>query len=106
MRKTKEDSRNNTIAFYHNITGLSYKECRRNLKACNWSIHKVLFSEFDLCLSNFTESCKEHCNRLVKSLDDLAEALKSATKPICENLANFSGTLNELSKEAENEDNN
>lgn len=82
MSKAKEDSRNKTIKFYHDLTGLSYKECRANLKACNWSILKVLIPGYDL--DNYMESWKECCKRMVKAGEALAEALKSAVEPLNE----------------------
>ena len=106
MSKTKEDSRNKTIKLYHDFTGLSYKECRANLKACNWSLLDALMPGYDFNTKNIQrcmESWKEICKNMVKFGEDLAEALKSAVEPICEDLVNFSGALNELSKEVPDE---
>ena len=49
-------SRNKDIEFYHNVSGLSYKECRANLKAAHWDLSAIFFPK----LSELTESCKSN----------------------------------------------
>lgn len=47
-REEKIMSRNKDIKLLHEITGWSYKECRKRMKANHWKISKVLGGSFDL----------------------------------------------------------
>lgn len=38
---TEKISRNKMIKLYHRVSGLSYKECRSNLKKIGWDIHRL-----------------------------------------------------------------
>lgn len=69
-------SRNKDIEFYHKVSGLSYKECRANLKAAHWDLGAVFFPK----LLVLAESCKAIVQILAESLD--------AVSDVCKNLSN------------------
>ena len=63
-------SRNKDIEVYHKISGLSYKECRANLKANHWDLVKVLLPELsvDLEVLNNTIVDLEVLNNTMKAV--------------------------------------
>ena len=73
-------SRNKDIEFYHNVSGLSYKECRANLKAAHWDLGAIFFPN----LSALSESCKAIVNILSDSLDAVSDVCKNMASDLRE----------------------
>lgn len=86
MAKVKAMSRNKTIKFYHQISGLSYKECRANLKRNNWDIFQVYGSSLLDGLSDalkrvidiFAESLTGVVDNLTACVNDTLDRVKMA----------------------------
>ena len=77
-------SRNKDIEFYHNVSGLSYKECRANLKAAHWDLGVIFFPK----LSAFAESCKAIVNIMSDCLDAVSDACKNMSSALREAVMN------------------
>ena len=75
-------SRNKDIEVYHKISGLSYKECRANLKANHWDLVKVLLPELSVDLEVLNNTMKA----VVQILGDCFEVVGKACIQLGESL--------------------
>ena len=75
-------SRNKDIELYHKISGLSYKECRANLKANHWDLVKVLLPELSVDLEVLNNTMKA----VGKILGDCFEVVGKACIQLGESL--------------------
>lgn len=92
-------SRNKMIKFVHETTGLSYRECRRRLKECNWDVLKAsgiettadkildVFTDLSEAITIFVNSVVDSLASLIKSIDwqAVAEAVIEAQRNLEEN---------------------
>ena len=78
-------SRNKTIYWLHNVTGLNYSICRTTLKTENWNGFRALCKIKEInpdCISDFANTCS-------KFLNDFAEAFRPICETLCEYLTTF-----------------
>lgn len=78
MAKVKAMSRNKTIKFYHQISGLSYKECRTNLKRNNWDIFQVYGVGLTTAIEGLSEAIGEIINIMVSAVRECFEKFGKA----------------------------
>lgn len=72
-------SRNKDIKLLHEVTGLSYKECRARMKRCGWDVSKAFFdgNPFVCCLD-------QGFDELLKAVSDAAEMVADAVNGVAD----------------------
>lgn len=94
--KQKTLSRNKLIKAYHKASGLSYKECRANLKAINWNIDNWIKQ---LDISGFLDNMCEAVARIGEALAEAAtragEALAEVAIQVGEPIGKLADEINE-----------
>lgn len=87
-------SRNKMIKFVHETTGLSYGECRRRLKECNWDVWKAsgmetvadkildVLPDFSEAIAIFINAVADSITSIINSIDwqALSEAVIEAQR--------------------------
>lgn len=95
MKKTTI-SRNKLIKAYHKASGLSYKECRANLKAINWNVDNWIKQ---LDISGFLDNLCEGVERIGETLAEVAtragEALAEFAIQLGEPIGKLADEINE-----------
>ena len=92
MTKNKLASRNKMIEYFHDVTGLSYSECREILKKNKWDILTV----FDM---------NTLADIMLSVMEPLYEAFKNLADCVAEAINNIDWQqLSEAIKEAQKED--
>ena len=74
-------SRNKDIQFYHKVSGLSYKECRANLKAVHWDLGAIFFPKLHgltESMMSFLDSFKPLVRATADACVEFADSLKKA----------------------------
>lgn len=73
--------RNKDIKLLHEVTGLSYKECRARMKRHSWNFSKALFdgNPFVCCLD-------EGLDKFMKAVSDAAEAIGEMVNNVADTL--------------------
>lgn len=74
-------SRNKDIKLLHEITGWSYKECRKRMKANHWDISKVLGDLFDQMpeiISNTLDVMREALNFAASTCEEFISQFSQA----------------------------
>ena len=81
-------SRNKDIKLLHEITGLSYKECRAKMKRCGWDFTAALFEEnpFVLVLQEGFDTFMKALEQAVLSTAQAVEAFGEALNGVLDNV--------------------
>lgn len=74
----KRLSRNKSIKALHDLTPLSYKDCRARLKNNSWDLNKALFDFYGVKFDNLNKVIKACSN----FLDEFYKALQEAFIPL------------------------
>lgn len=93
MSKNKPLSRNKSIKILHELTGITYKECRTKLKACNWDLGTALDGTWYKQLKALTDNI----DNIITAIGKAAEAIGKAIGATCELARN---AITEAKKEA------
>lgn len=78
--------KNKDIKLLHEVTGLSYKECRAMMKRHSWNFSKALFdgNPFVCCLDEgldkFMKAVSDAAEMIADAVNDVADALAEAIK--------------------------
>lgn len=73
--------RNKDIKLLHEVTGLSYKECRARMKRHSWNFSRALFdgNPFE-GLDKFLKAVSDAAGMVADAVNDVADALAKAIK--------------------------
>lgn len=82
-------SRNKDIKLLHEITGLSYKECRAKMKRCGWDFTAALFDG-----NPFVLVLQEGFDTFVKALEQAVISAAQAVEAFGEALAETLNNVN------------
>ncbi len=80
--------KNKDIKLLHEVTGLSYKECRARMKRHSWNYSKALFdgNPFVCCLDEgldkFMKAVSDAAGMIADAVNDIADALAKAFKNV------------------------
>lgn len=88
-------SRNKMIKIYHRVSGLSYKECRSNLKKIGWDIYR---------LEPFYNAIAKAVDKASKVIYCMAEALGEALVETARTACEAFGEMAEILRDVEFED--
>ena len=88
----KRLSRNKSIKALHDLTWLSYKDCRARLKNNSWVLNKALFDFYGVKFDNLDKVIKACSN----FLDEFNKALQEAFIPL---VKSFTESLTDVVKQ-------
>lgn len=80
--------RNKDIKLLHEVTGLSYKECRARMKRHSWNFSRALFdgNPFVCCLDQgldeFIKAVSDAAEMIADAVNGVADALVKAFKKV------------------------
>ena len=97
-------SKNKTIKYMHDTTGLSYKECRSLLKANNWDLFKAM--GYDEILEKVSNAGIALAKGLKPALDALCEGCRRLAESLCKALSEVDwNEIAEAAKKMKEEEN-
>ena len=82
----KRLSRNKSIKALHDLTSLSYKDCRARLKNNSWDLNKALFDFYGVKFDNLDKVIKAYSNFFKEFSKTIQEAFISFVKSFTESL--------------------
>ena len=83
-------SRNKDIKFLHEITGMPYSVCRRQMKACGWDLMKALGYD---SIEKIIEAMPDIIDNLGKAMNRLLAGIGTALKTFGQSLEETYGEL-------------
>jgi hypothetical protein len=97
----KKLSRNKIIKIYHRVSGLSYKECRSNLKKIGWDIYRL--EPF----YNAIGKALDEANKVIFCIAEaLGEAIAETAKVVREAFGEMAEILSDIAYPFDEEANN
>lgn len=72
--------KNKDIKLLHEVTGLSYKECRARMKRHSWNFSKALFDGNNEGFDKLLKAVSDAAEMIADAVNDVADALAEAIK--------------------------